>query len=684
VYFTLRKTFWIYISIFITDLLLTLFLYCIIKLNPLEYDRILSYSVAAILISLAVKFSIFASVVKFFYFKRVILIKEIIGDFKKGRFLVHNDDINGDDDFASVLRELVIIGKHLDNLVSSQRNEIDTFHEFYRSLVFPISSYFCVLDDDEKAIYANEGFCKKFRFSLPDVIGKKVEELFYFVNASLKGGIRQAKSQKQPVILEKSHLLSINNISIIADIKISNLNVQGRNQVILIIDDVTNKIRKDYQISIMSQISESIKRDFEIERVLFTILTGVTSGSGLGFNRAMLFLDNGNGFLEGKMAVGPDSFEEAIDIWRSVPSFRNLSVSTANGIEDRGKFLLKKVLNSKFLLETDNAFSKCVKYQETIHVIDLHNNAELDKNIKDLMDVNEFVVVPIIAVNKALGIIVVDNKFNQVSISNESIELLAIFASQAALSIESYNSLVLVKKEMEKLVEREDAIIESEKMAAVGRIAAHIAHEIRNPLVTMGGYSQRIIDQSKTNSMNNEKINKAARIILKESERLEKVLSNVMDFTKPSKYIKEFNNINDVIYDTLELLKNLLLEKRIIVHTDLKKNLPLVKSDFNQMKQVVLNLLQNSIDVLLPGGRIEIITKNDKESVLLVVKDTGSGIDEEDPNIIFEPFYTTKVTGVGLGLANVKKIIKDHNGTIEVRNRENDGVEFILKLFFPT
>jgi len=543
------------------------------------------------------------------------------------------------------------------------------------------------MDEDGRIIYANEGFCKKFQFDMDEISGKKIEDIFYFVNARLKGGIGRTKKEGTSVILEKTHLLSVNKVSIIADIKISNIYTQGRNQIILIIDDVTNKLRKDYQISLMSQISESIQGDAEIERVLYTILTGVTSGSGLGFNRAMLLLiDEEKQVLAGKMAVGPDSFEEAIEIWSSAP----VSAYGDGKVEfsgKSGKKLLDKVLNIKFDLNSDNLFTQSLMKKENIHIYDAFNDDRVDDEVRTIVDVKEFAIVPIIAVNRSIGIILVDNKFNQVPIGNDSIELLTIFASQAALSIESFNSLVSVKKEMQKIYNKQEAIVESEKMAAVGRIAAHIAHEIRNPLVTMGGYARRIVqltrDSTRDSVKISENIKKSGNIILKESERLEKILSNVMDFTRPSTYIKEFNNINDVVEDTVELLKNLFLEKKIKITLDLDRMIPLVKSDFNQMKQVMLNLIQNSIDATPSGGSINIITKNSFDAALIKVQDTGVGIDQQDPDVIFEPFFTTKVTGVGLGLANVKKIIKDHNGTIEVKNREPSGVEFSIRLPIP-
>lgn len=672
------------VAFYMQDVLLACYLLVILFAGPHYHINLALYMLGGIGVFLIIRALMITSGRRYFLINRLNIIKDIISEFKKGRFLTRINTISGDDEFAKVLRELVVVGKQLDKIVSAQRNEIDTFHELYNSMVFSISSYFIVLDDDDKIVYANEAFCRKFRVDQGDISGKALEDIFYFVNARLRGGVRQARAGEKTVVLERIHLLSVQKVSIISDVKIINMVVQGRDQIIIIIDDVTNRLRKDYQISMMSQISESIQRDVEIERVLHTILTGVTSGSGLGFNRAQLFLLEDDEYLAGKMAVGPDTFEEAIDIWSSVSSTgfqRPESVPADN--DDHANRFLERVLKVRMHISLKNVFTSSLKDMVNIHVYDSSTDERVDREIRDFMDVKEFVVVPIIAVNRPIGIIVVDNKFNLMPIGNDNIELLTIFASQAALSLESHGSLVRVRGEMEKIERRQEAIVESEKMAAVGRIAAHISHEIRNPLVTMGGYARRILQLSRDIEKNSGNIKKSANIILKESERLEKILSNVMDFTRPSKYIKEFNNINEVILDTYNLLKNLFLERRISCVMDLKEDLPLVKSDSSQMKQVILNLFQNSIDVTPSGGTVEVKTYNFDDWVVILVKDTGTGIGEEDPDIVFEPFFTTKVTGIGLGLANVKKIIMDHNGTIEARNSPEGGAEFEIRLPCP-
>jgi len=669
---------------FLPDILFIVYVITLYFLMGFSHERFVTFIIIGFMLLIMMRLIMITYGASFFYYNRINKIKEIIYEFKKGRFTSQLDDIKGNDGFAKVLKELIQVGKHLDSVVSSQRNEINKFHELYNSMVFSISSFFIVMNEKDEIVYANEGFCKKLHFDQDEINDKKIEDIFYFVNARLKGGISQARSQGKSVVLEKTHLLSVNKVSIIADIKISNVVMQSQNQIIIIFDDVTNKLRKDYQISLMSQISESIQRDTEISRVLQTILTGVTSGSGLGFNRAQLFLyEENKNRLAGKMAVGPDSFEEAIDVWSNVSGIQ-ISEDKNSLLEiNSGREFMDNILKTDYSLNDTNVFVASFISREIIHITDSWNDERVNETILKFMDVKEFVVMPIIAVNKAIGIMIVDNKFNQVPIGNDSIELLSIFTSQAALSIESYNNLSTVQKEMDKIANKQDAIVESEKMAAVGRIAAHIAHEIRNPLVTMGGYARRIVQRTKENSKL-ATVNKAADIILKESERLEKILSNVMDFTRPSRYIKEFNNINDIIDDTVNLLKNVFNEKKVTLNLSLKEDLVLVKSDSNQMKQVILNLLQNSIDVMPSGGDIEISTFNDDESVVIKVRDSGSGIDEEDPNIIFEPFFTKKVTGVGLGLANVKKIIKDHQGKISVVNREDEGVEFTIEIPVPS
>ncbi|MBN2039583.1 MAG: PAS domain-containing protein [Spirochaetes bacterium] len=583
---------------------------------------------------------------------------------------------------SNIITELSVIGKYIDNIIIRFKDEIQILRELYNNIIFSISSYLIILNKKKKIIFANDAFCKKFQFDLDDIYGKTIDDIFLFVADSLQNSVIDIYKYKESIILEKTHLLSRNWISVIADIKISNMFVQGEEQIVLIMDDITSKCRKDYQINLISQVTGSIQRDEEIHKILYTILYGITSGAGLGFNRAMLLLlDPHKKYLKGEIAVGPDSIEEAIEIWNSLPAAGSdiaIIASPFDITNGKGSRLLEKVLSAKFELSSDNIFAKSFKTLENIHIYDSWNDRSVDDNIRNFMDVTEFVVVPLIVENRAIGVIVADNKYNQVPIGNDHIELLSIFAVQASLLIESYQSVSTLKKEMAKIKSRQEAMIESEKLAALGRISSHIAHEIRNPLVTMGGYARRINQMAE----GNEKIQHAAEVILKESIRLENTLSNVMDLTKPQALMKNLNNINDIITDTLGLLKNVFLDKRIFIETKLSNKIPLIHLDSNQIKQVVLNLIQNAVDAIPENGKIEVISgvNSQNNGIFITIKDTGTGVERDNLENIFEPFFTTKVTGVGLGLPIVQRIIKDHNGDITVKNNDTGGAEFTITL----
>ncbi|TFH43230.1 MAG: hypothetical protein E4G96_01625, partial [Chrysiogenales bacterium] len=154
-----------------------------------------------------------------FYRRRINTIKEVVAGFKKGKFVRPDTTFRFDGELDEILKELIVVGRHLDSLVSSQKKEIDNFIELYNSIIFSISSYFMVLDDDDRVLFANEGFCEKFQIQRDALYGKKIEGIFYFVNARLKGGIVQVRRGGMTVVLEKTHLLTLNKVSIIEDIK---------------------------------------------------------------------------------------------------------------------------------------------------------------------------------------------------------------------------------------------------------------------------------------------------------------------------------------------------------------------------------------------------------------------------------------------------------------------------------
>ena len=267
----IRKKTLIRIIVFIaTDLLLALMLVLYFYTKTF-HDMLSSYIIFSVLLIILMR-SVYYFIRSFnFYKDKSTIIAQALYDFRKGKFILPEQRLINDEELADLYDEIRKLGRHLDSIFMAQKEEIEKFNDLYNSLILSLSSYFLVLNEYEKIVFATEGFCNKFQFDHDEIKGKRIDDIFYFVNARLKGGIKQVRDTGESIILEKTHLLSINKVSIIADIKISSIIVQGRRETILLIDDVTNKLRKDYQISLMNQISESIQHDAEIERVLYTI-----------------------------------------------------------------------------------------------------------------------------------------------------------------------------------------------------------------------------------------------------------------------------------------------------------------------------------------------------------------------------------------------------------------------------
>lgn len=232
------------------------------------------------------------------------------------------------------------------------------------------------------------------------------------------------------------------------------------------------------------------------------------------------------------------------------------------------------------------------------------------------------------------------------------------------------------EQRLEALVEAQQKLVHSEKFTAIGEAASHLAHEIKNPLMLISGFALQVMRDLPKDDRNREKLN----IISDEAKRLEKMLNQVRDFTRPQMPKKEKGRINSLIQETLELVSEDLDMAGIIVDLDLQQDLPEVEFDHSQMKQVLINLIKNAREALLGGGRISISTGVKNGWIMVAVKDNGVGITRDKQEKIFSPFFTTKDKGTGLGLAVTFKILEDHNGEITVESKLGKGSAFIFYL----
>jgi two-component system sensor histidine kinase HydH len=233
-----------------------------------------------------------------------------------------------------------------------------------------------------------------------------------------------------------------------------------------------------------------------------------------------------------------------------------------------------------------------------------------------------------------------------------------------------------VELKTRELVESQERLMHSERFAAVGEAAAYVSHEIKNPLMVIGGLAGQVERRLAEDPGTQEKL----RVIQGEVRRLEHFLGELRDFTRPLHPSKEEVNLNNVIREVQTLMKDAIREKGISLEDRLDPHLPQIEADPNQLKQVLLNLIKNSLEATDSQGRIVVATGSQDRQVWFSVQDTGKGMTSEVLEKVFHPFFTTKDKGTGLGLAVIHKIITDHHGTVTVESTTGHGTTFMVRL----
>lgn len=231
---------------------------------------------------------------------------------------------------------------------------------------------------------------------------------------------------------------------------------------------------------------------------------------------------------------------------------------------------------------------------------------------------------------------------------------------------------VVVVEDITKWRKMEERVARDERLAAVGRLAAGLAHEIRNPLASLSGAVQMMQDEAE---------DELHGIVLREVENLNELVEDFLDIARPLHLRTTPTNINSIVRDVvLAFEKDPRYQDRISIATDLR-DVPVLAIDSNRVRQVVWNLVLNAAQAMPEEGLISLSVRPAGKGLELDVKDEGVGIPPEDLGRIFDPFYTTRSGGTGLGLANVDRIVRAHNGEVLLRSQEGQGTCFTLR--FP-
>ncbi|MFZ5908027.1 MAG: PAS domain S-box protein [Nitrospirota bacterium] len=547
-------------------------------------------------------------------------------------------------------------------------------------------------------------------------------------------------------------------------------------------------VRRNQELSRLFFISSAMRGTLELERLLKMVLTAVTMGDGLGFNRSILFLvDEKRQVLKGAMGVGPANHEEAYHIWDRLLVERKTLQDIMHDIEvgpsANDSPFDKTILAMEIPLSEDTVLTRAVKEMRQFNVQDISAEPLSDRVLVEKLGTQAYAVVPLISRDRILGVLWVDNYFNRKPITEEDMRFLTAFSNHVASAIENarlFEQVILTEQELEnifesisdmvvfvsedyvvrninkavckrlgktqeeiigkkcyevlhgmhepwaecphkKTIDRRKAsveevedpflggtfitssspifdingafigtvnvlsditelktlrerVIRSERMAALGEVAARVAHEIRNPLVSLGGFARRL-EKKLDGSLKDY-----ADIIEKEVSRLEGILSEILSFVKEARIIKDLIDPNKLMDDVIALVKPDIEEKQINLLRE-SGRAEVLYVDPNRMSEAIQNIMRNAIHAVQEQGTITVRTYMKDNTCVFEITDTGEGISETDFPFIFDPFFTTKKSGTGLGLTITHRIVEEHKGSITVDSKPGAGTTF--RIFVP-
>lgn len=232
----------------------------------------------------------------------------------------------------------------------------------------------------------------------------------------------------------------------------------------------------------------------------------------------------------------------------------------------------------------------------------------------------------------------------------------------------------LVEKERKK----HRALLQAEGLAAVGKAVSEIAHDMKTPLMAIGGFANQVFRKLPQDDPNRKKL----EVVVQETARLESMVKQMLDFGRPLEIQPTEISLNELVMKTVEVAEPVARKSGVELKTDLEPSLPPLLLDGPRIEQVILNLITNAVQASPAGERVLVRTHLESGEVLLEVADRGCGITEEHRDNVFHPFFSTKKAGTGLGLGIVKKIVEAHGGDVSFQSNPEKGVTFSVRFPF--
>lgn len=423
-----------------------------------------------------------------------------------------------------------------------------------------------------------------------------------------------------------------------------------------------------------SYVSTSINASFLVWTVLYGILVGQT------YREIRLFIQTSSDklFLKGRYNYYKSLSDASSHVGQKLSLTGILKVlyeTFSNVVEISNP----RVYLPEYFSEAEKSSSRYLYYskeqylpqtEEPTIVNDSPTLAELIAKREPLLEVKELnaaLVVPCLLEDRLIAIFVLGKKLSEDSYTDEDIRLLKVLANQAAVALDHTRSYEKIKGELE-IAERD--LGRSQRLASLGTLTAGVTHEIRNPLAVIRSETERL----NTKPRDDEYLHQYSNLVIKHVDRIAGIVSRMLDFAKEKPKAIDTVDINEVIRSTLQMFAI----SRITVKQELMEVLP-VKGDAEELQEVFINLIQNAIEAMPEGGILTLRSYSQEGKTVVEVSDTGKGIPEEVRQRIFDPFFSTRHEGVGLGLSIVYRIIREHGAEIKVLSEAGKGTTFKIE-----
>jgi two-component system, NtrC family, sensor histidine kinase HydH len=462
--------------------------------------------------------------------------------------------------------------------------------------------------------------------------------------------------------------------------------------------------RSNRELMSLYDVNRLLQTSLPAEEKLYIILTSLTADDGFGYNRAFLLLTNEQrNTLEGWLGVGPLTGEQAREIWEGVaeveqgfePGLMNVSELLERAPFDFGiRGFVEPIKRGR------GHPVKTVISRKPFYVKDAHARKDLiHPSFQSLLSSPQVAFIPIKSRSRVLGVMAVESHESDTSTDENRMRALSIFGNLAAIALENaelnrsleerLDSLRLLNRELQ---EAHAKILRLDRLSTMGTIAAGVAHEIKNPLNSLLINLDLLHAEIAGLTGEGSEAGRLMGVIEKESGRIVDTLSEFLSYTRTPKLALERTDVRDVIELALALMEHQAGDAGVKFERQYTDGLSDVVADQGRLKQAFINVIVNAIQAMPEGGTLTIKTSERRKKqngtaktgmVCVEFADTGCGIPTEAMWRLFDPFYTTKPDGTGLGLPIVESVLRQHGGKVKVDCSKGCGATVCLEIPVP-